>query len=206
VTQPPLRAGAIIEVLNRHGVRYVVIGAYAAIAQQAPIRATRDIDVTPDSSADNLERLSTALKELGARIRTDRFPEGLPFDHDGRSLGASSVWNLICDDGELDISFRPSGFASGYAELGPNAHLVRVESVDVMVADLQDVIRSKEAAGRPTSRCFRPSTGLFVTGRSVVPPKTATLALTETGDGAQKGVSRSLLLGRRGISLDGPRG
>jgi hypothetical protein len=149
VTPPPLRAAAIIEVLNRHGVRYVVIGAYAAIAQQAPIRATRDIDLTPDVTTDNLERLSAALKDLGARIRVDGNPEGLPFDHDGRSLGASSVWNLICADGEFDISFRPSGFASGYAELEANAHLVRVESVDVMVADVEDVIRSKEAAGRP---------------------------------------------------------
>jgi hypothetical protein len=148
VTPPPLRATAIIEVLNRHGVRYVVIGAYAAIAQRAPIRATRDIDVTPDASAENLMRLSAALKELGARIRTDGVPEGLPFDRDGRSLGGSSVWNLICADGEFDISFRPSGFATGYDELGPNAHLVRVESVDVLVADLEDVIRSKEAAGR----------------------------------------------------------
>lgn len=88
----PLRADAIVAVLNRHGVRYVVIGAYAAIAQQAPIRATRDIDFTPDTSPDNLERLSAALKELGARIRTDAAPEALPFDHNGRSLGASSAW------------------------------------------------------------------------------------------------------------------
>jgi hypothetical protein len=145
---PPLRASAIIEVLNRHGVRYVVIGAYAAIAQQAPIRATRDIDFTPDTSADNLERLSAALKELGARIRTADVPEGLPFDHGRRSLGASSVWNLICADGEFDISFRPSGFEAGYEKLRPNAHLVRVDSVDVLIADLEDVIRSKESAGR----------------------------------------------------------
>jgi hypothetical protein len=145
----PLRADAIVEVLNRHGVRYVVIGAYAAIAQQAPIRATRDIDFTPDTSPDNLERLSAALKELGARIRTDAVPEGLPFDHNGRSLGASSVWSLICADGEFDISFRPSGFAAGYAELESNARRVRVESVEVLVAALKDVIRSKEAAGRP---------------------------------------------------------
>jgi hypothetical protein len=47
----PLNAAAIIDVLNRYGVRYVVIGAFAAIAQRAPIPATRDIDLTPDSSA-----------------------------------------------------------------------------------------------------------------------------------------------------------
>jgi len=145
----PLNAAAIIDVLNRNNVKYVVIGAFAAIAQQAPIPATRDIDLTPDSSAKNLARLSTALRELGARIRTDTVDEGLPFDHNARSLGAASVWNLICPYGEFDISFVPSGITGGYKELVAKAHPMRVDAVDVMVADLSDVIRSKEAAGRP---------------------------------------------------------
>ena len=38
--EPELDAAAIIAALNRHQVRYVVIGAFAAIAQQAPIPAT----------------------------------------------------------------------------------------------------------------------------------------------------------------------
>lgn len=136
-------------VLNRHQVRYVVIGAFAAIAQQAPIPATRDIDITPDATAENLTRLSRALTELDARIRTEAAPEGLPSGHDAASLAAAEIWNLICDDGEFHISFHPSGFTSGYAQLAPAAHRVRVGDVIVMVADLGDVIRSKEAAGRP---------------------------------------------------------
>jgi hypothetical protein len=144
----PLNAAAIIDVLNRHGVRYVVIGAFAAIAQRAPIPATRDIDLTPDSSAENLTRLSKALKHLEARIRTDDGDGELQFDHDRPSLAASSVWNLICPYGEFDVSFVPSGIAGGYEELALKAHRMRVEAVEVMVADLSDVIRSKEAAGR----------------------------------------------------------
>jgi hypothetical protein len=31
--EPELNAAAIVEVLNRHQVRYVIIGAFAAIAQ-----------------------------------------------------------------------------------------------------------------------------------------------------------------------------
>ena len=157
----PLRAGAIVNVLNRHGVRYIVIGAYAAIAQQAPIPATRDIDLTPDMSVDNLEHLSAALKELGARIRTDAEVGGLPFDHGGRSLAASGNWNLTCPDGEFDISFHPSGFADGYAALEPRAHLMQVETVEVLVADLADVIRSKEVAGRPKDLRVLPALYLF---------------------------------------------
>ncbi|MHB8465075.1 MAG: hypothetical protein ACYDH6_07295 [Acidimicrobiales bacterium] len=144
-----LDAAAIVLALNRHGVRYVVIGAFAAIAQQAPIAPTRDIDFTPDTAIENLARLSDALKDLDARIRTDAGGDGLPFDHDGASLGRAAVWNLICGYGEFDLSFRPSGFDGGYAQLAVHAHRVIVQGVEVTIADLDDVIRSKEAAGRP---------------------------------------------------------
>jgi hypothetical protein len=147
--EPELDAAAIVAALNRHRVRYVIIGAFAAIAQQAPIPATRDIDLTPETSQENLALLSSALKELDARIRTEAVPGGLPFSHDATSLAAAEVWNLICPDGEFDISFHPSGFERGYAQLAVNAHRLRVGEVEVIVADLADVIRSKESAGRP---------------------------------------------------------
>ena len=147
--EPELNAAAIVAALNRHQVRYVVIDAFAAIAQQAPIPATRNIHLTPEAGQGNLTRLSLALKELGARIRTEGVPDGLPFSHDATSLAAAEMWNLICPDGEFDISFHPSGFAGGYAQLAVNAHRLRVGDVVVVVADLADVIQSKESAGRP---------------------------------------------------------
>jgi len=145
---PELVAEAILSVLNRHGVRYVVIGAFAAIAQQAPIPPTRDIDLTPENSRVNLNRLSAALTELGARIRTESVPEGVPFAHDGASLKSAVAWNLICAYGEFDLSLQPSGFTNAYEELSAHALLLRVGGVEVQVASLDDVIRSKEATGR----------------------------------------------------------
>lgn len=142
-------AAAIVSVFNRHAVRYVVIGAFAALAQQAPIDPTRDIDFTPETTQANLRRLSAALKELGARIRTSAVEGGLTFDHDATLLARASVWNLICPLGEFDLSFRPSGFEDGYQALVRQAHVVKVDGVEVTIADLADVIRSKEAAGRP---------------------------------------------------------
>jgi hypothetical protein len=76
--EPQLDATKIVSVLIRHDVRFVLIGAFAAIAQGAPIAATRDLDFTPDESADNLASLSTVLKELDARIRTDSLAGGIP--------------------------------------------------------------------------------------------------------------------------------
>jgi hypothetical protein len=146
---PSLNPAAIVAALNRNQVRYVIIGAFAAIAQQAPIPATRDIGFTPEASRENLARLALALTDLGARVRTEAAPQGLSFSHDAASLAAAEVWNLVCADGEFGISFHPSGFAGGYAELSLNAHRLRVGEVEVVVADLADVIRSKESAGRP---------------------------------------------------------
>lgn len=144
-----LDAAAIVRVMNRHAVSYVVIGAFAAIAQQAPIAPTRDIDFTPDDSLDNLGRLSDALTDLDARIRTGQDDDGLRFAHDAKSLRRADTWNLICVHGEFDISFRPAGFDRGYAQLLGRAHRVVVDGVEILVADLDDVIRSKELAGRP---------------------------------------------------------
>lgn len=145
---PLLDAEAILEVLNRHRVDYVVIGAWAAIAHGVPIGATRDIDVTPATVPANLDRLSGALKELGARIRAEGVPGGISFDHDGASLGRSAVLNLVCDSGELDIAFTPSGTA-GYDDLVTKSRVVRINGVEARLADLADIVRSKEAAGRP---------------------------------------------------------
>jgi len=141
-------ASAIVSAFNRHGVRYVVIGAFAAQLQGAPIPRTRDIDVTPSSEADNLARLSAALKALRARIRSAGVPEGLPFDHDGTSLGQVDVWNLTSPHGEFDISFVPRG-TQGYDDLARHARVVDAGGQAIPVADLEDVIRSKEAARRP---------------------------------------------------------
>jgi hypothetical protein len=78
VKRPELSAEDILAVLNRHRVDYIVIGAFAAIAQGAPIEATHDVDVTPRRDDENLGRLSKALDELDARIRVDDPEEDCP--------------------------------------------------------------------------------------------------------------------------------
>jgi predicted nucleotidyltransferase len=42
-----------------------------------------------------------------------------------------------------------AGFDGGCRQLAGRAHRVAVDGVEVLVADLDDVIRSKELAGRP---------------------------------------------------------
>jgi hypothetical protein len=57
--------------------------------------------------------------------------------------------NLRSPIGDLDIAFFPAGFADGYAALRPGAHPYTVGAASIHVADLADVITSKETAGRP---------------------------------------------------------
>ena len=145
----------ILSALDRHGVKYVVIGGLAAILHGAP-HLTNDVDVVPLDSRDNLEHLSAALKELNARIRVAGEVGGIPFDHSGESLSRARIWNLVTDQGNLDITFVPSG-TTGYDDLVRDAEPMSVRGVDVPVASLADVIRSKEAAGRERDRAILPT-------------------------------------------------
>ncbi len=138
----------IVQAFNRFGVEYVVIGGYAGELHAAAVPPTRDIDFTPRVTQENLGRLSQALTDLGAQIRTEGVPEGLPFSHDAASLAGVGNWNLTCEFGELDISFMPSG-TDGYEDLVRTALSVEVRGEQMPVASLADIIRSKEAAARP---------------------------------------------------------
>lgn len=134
----------ILQVLQDHGVRYVVIGGFAAAIHGSPY-VTSDIDVVPATSAGNLARLSSALDALAAQVRS---PDGpLPFSHSASSLAQLRVINLTTEAGDLDLTFVPSG-TSGFDDLIRNAEDVEILGLEVPVASLADVIRSKEAAGR----------------------------------------------------------
>jgi len=91
----------ILAVLERHRVEYVVVGGYAAVINGAT-RPTGDIDITPATTEENLARLAAALTELGARIRTDAVPEGLPFGVSAEPLQGVGMLNLRTVYGVLD--------------------------------------------------------------------------------------------------------
>jgi hypothetical protein len=145
----------IIEALLRRHVRFVVIGGYGAYLHAAPF-LTYDIDITPEQSRANLERLSAALEDLDARVRADGESNGLPFAHSGESLAAVRVWNLHTHFGDLDISFVPDG-TNGFDDLDTDADDIEIHGVEVRVASLADIIRSKQAANRPKDQRVLPT-------------------------------------------------
>ena len=138
--------GQILRALEAHHVRYVVIGAIAAIAAGAPILTT-DLDVTPARSHENLERLALALRDLDAKLRSASAPAGVPFPIEAEMLATSDSWTLTTRAGDVDLMFLPAG-TRGYDDLRNGARRERIAGVTVTVAALADVIRSKEAANR----------------------------------------------------------
>lgn len=136
----------VVEILDEHGVEYVLIGGYAAQLHGAT-RPTTDIDITPSTTHENLGRLAVALRAMGAAIRVNDLPEGIPFDADATSLAAMQMLNLRTRFGDLDLTFHPAG-TDGFADLARTARPRKIGSVTVRLAALGDIIRSKEAAGR----------------------------------------------------------
>jgi hypothetical protein len=152
---PEFEPERILETLAEHEVDYVLIGGLAAATHGSPF-LTQDVDITPDVQIDNMDRLSGALRDLGARIRTEGVDGGLPFDHDGESLSAAGVWNLTTRYGDLDISLRPTG-TDGFGDLSRGARPVSAFGVRVVIASLEDIIRSKQAANRPKDQRVLPT-------------------------------------------------
>ena len=146
----PLDPGRIIQTLHEHDVKFVLIGALAARLHGFP-RLTADADITPLKSDENLENLARALKKLRAKVYTDGIPEGLDFDCSAKMLARADTWNLITNAGRIDIAFMPAG-TRGFEDLASGADKFRAYGVTFLTASLDDIIRSKEAAGRPKDR------------------------------------------------------
>jgi predicted nucleotidyltransferase len=133
----------LVHVLDRHGVRYVLIGGVAARLHGSP-ELTEDIDITPERSRENLTRLAAALQEMHARLRG---AEDIEWPIDARALEAADIFTLVTDLGMLDVCFRPAGEQT-YDQLVAHAQTVQVFGVKIAVASLDDIIESKTRAGR----------------------------------------------------------
>ena len=61
------------------------------------------------------------------------------------------MWNLVTDAGRMNIAFKPAG-TGGFDDLASGAERFRAYGVQFRAASIADIIRSKEAAGRPKDR------------------------------------------------------
>lgn len=139
---------AVCQILIDHGVEFVIIGGMAARLHNTG-HATIDIDICPSTNDANLSNLTHALRELGAQLRVEGNPDGVPFDPHPDTLRQVTTMTLTTEYGPLDLCFAPAGFPDGYASLSEHASIIVVGAAGLPVASLDDVVTSKRAAGRP---------------------------------------------------------
>ncbi|OFV88812.1 MAG: hypothetical protein A3J75_06685 [Acidobacteria bacterium RBG_16_68_9] len=141
------QAEEIRDAFARHGVRYLFIGKSGAILLGFP-DTTQDADIFADRTPENGRALVAALREIGFDL-----------------TGAQATDVECCKDFvqlkngpfDLDLVFAPDGI-----ERFADAWRRHVDVEGFPVCDLDDIIRSKEAANRvrdreslPRLRAFR---------------------------------------------------
>jgi len=138
----------VLELLVRREVQFVLIGGLAARLHGSPT-VTMDIDICPARDTDNLGRLAGALRAMDAQVPSVN--ETVPFELDVKTLGRSTNLTLMTSRGALDVLGEPAG-TDGYRDLAANAITLEVERLKLKVASLDDLMRMKEASGRPKDR------------------------------------------------------
>jgi len=143
----PVKAPEIDRLLGpliAYGVDFVMIGGQAGISHGSSY-PSYDLDVLYARGRDNVERLVSALKEIGVRLRGA--PKDVPFVLDVRTIENGANFTFITPFGDFDVLADAAGIPS-YDELKSAAvdrevfgHIVKVASIDHLIA-------MKRAAGR----------------------------------------------------------
>lgn len=114
----------------------VLIGNAAAALQGAPV-TTVDFDFLFRKTPRNVTKLKALARALKATIMRPFYP-------------ASDLYRVIREDDGVQLDFMASihGIRS-FEGVRDRATLVEIDSVAILVASLDDIIRSKRAAARP---------------------------------------------------------
>jgi predicted nucleotidyltransferase len=134
----------VARLLSEHGVRFIVIGGWAAIIHGAA-RSTNDVDVVYARDADNIHRLVEALRPWNPYLRGA--PPGLPFRWDDATIRAGLNFTLTTSHGDLDFLGEVSG-GGNYEQLLPFSEEAEAFGITCRVVTLERLIQLKRAAGR----------------------------------------------------------
>jgi hypothetical protein len=153
---PTLDPAEVLGTFARNEVEFIAVGGFAALLHRAQ-RTTKDIDLCVKWSTDNLERVASALRELRARLKVDSYLE-VPID--AALLGRMEVATWRTQSGDVDVLLGIPRDARWelvrYEELRERGRLIAVGELEIPIAALEDIIRSKEIADRPADRAALP--------------------------------------------------
>ena len=131
----------ILELLERHGVEYIVVGGVAAVLQGAPV-TTFDIDTLIKVESHNVDRLAKALTELEAHYR-----ENTTLRPTAEDLLAGGHLLLMTNSGPLDVL----GFIGGgkrYQDVAGAVSMISIGDLTVRVLGIEALIEDKKRLGR----------------------------------------------------------
>lgn len=156
---PPFAPERIVEILDRHGVDYLIVGG-VGVRLHGARRVTLDFDALASFAPDNLERLCAAMRELNARIRAEGFSDAeataaAPAMVHPDTFNRAELTTWMTDAGPLDVLHDipdRDGTRQRFEELATRSTEADFAGVRVRVAALDDIVNSKEWANRPKDR------------------------------------------------------
>ncbi len=134
----------ILEILTKHGVKFIVVGGVCGVLHGAPL-TTFDLDVVHSRKSDNLERLLKALEELDARFRG----QGKRLIRPGLShISSKGHQLLMTEHGPLDLLGSVSD-DQDFDDLKSRTTLLALTRTHkIRVLDLDALIEVKRRLGR----------------------------------------------------------
>lgn len=130
----------MLQVLLDNGVKFLLVGAYAMGAHGYP-RATGDIDIWVEPSAENSERIYQSMVAFGAPLHEI---DEVTFTKPG------VVFQIGIAPRRIDIITAISGI--GFDDAYQQKQIVDMEGLSIPIISLGDLIKNKRATGRDKDR------------------------------------------------------
>lgn len=130
----------LLKIFEKHKVRYLIVGGYAVMKYSEP-RFTKDLDIFIAPDQDNAEAVYSALKEFGAPLENLISDD---FTHKGYfyQMGRAPL--------RIDIMMSVPGIE--FDDAWKNRETVQLGDIKIPFISRSDLIRSKEASGRPQDK------------------------------------------------------
>ncbi len=125
-----------IELLNKHDVKYLVVGGYAVAFHGHP-RYTKDMDIWIDLSPQNADKVLSALDEFGFG--------SLNLTHDD-FLEADQIIQLGYPPNRIDILTSCTGL--NFGDCYRDKVDFEIEGVRVQFIDIENLKKNKRSTGR----------------------------------------------------------
>ena len=126
----------VFRCLEKHDVKYVVIGGIASILYGVP-RTTFDLDILIEATLENSKKLLKALEESGLGTALLTTPEKI----------LENEITIFQDRVRIDVQIKTPGIE--FETAWKNKNTIEYKGQKFHLLSKSDLIASKEAAGRP---------------------------------------------------------